>query len=229
MQFGVRARVNFSNTDKIARARRASAIWGLWKISKCLFIPNCVRKIMWLLVSNTLTKVFALIEGSHTKAYACALSTVTGIPLVRLYRNKKPFDQCDKAVQMSAGYRDYAHATLDLVNEFQWKRVASVYDGKSFDLCKNSPLLVSCCEENWKEKEREIKRDESREFVKGNRKKTLLIHFELLIFYKPACLQKYNIFSRTSTMHPGISFGPALWADSVRGWTLSRYVINLNP
>ncbi|XP_074626587.1 glutamate receptor ionotropic, kainate 3-like isoform X2 [Acropora palmata] len=72
--------------------------------------------------------VFALIEGSHTKAYACALSTVTGIPLVRLYRNKKPFDQCDKAVQMSAGYRDYAHATLDIVNEFQWKRVASVYD-----------------------------------------------------------------------------------------------------
>ena len=49
---------------------------------------------------------------------------------------------------MSAGYRDYAHATLDLVNEFQWKRVASVYDGKSFDLSKNSPLLVSCCEEN---------------------------------------------------------------------------------
>ena len=57
MQFGIRARVNFSNTDKIARARRASAIWSLWKISKCLFIPNYMRKIMWLLVSNTRTKL----------------------------------------------------------------------------------------------------------------------------------------------------------------------------
>ena len=43
------ARVNFSKTNKIARARRASAIWGLYK---CLFNPNCTRKIMWLLVNN---------------------------------------------------------------------------------------------------------------------------------------------------------------------------------
>ena len=86
---------------------------------------------------------FALIEGRHTKAYACALSTVTGIPLVRLYGTKRPFDQCDRAVQMSAGYRDYAHATLDIVNEFQWKRIASVYDGKPFDLCKDSLFFVS--------------------------------------------------------------------------------------
>ncbi|XP_015751901.1 PREDICTED: glutamate receptor ionotropic, kainate 3-like isoform X2 [Acropora digitifera] len=71
---------------------------------------------------------FALIEGRHAKAYACALSTVTGIPLVSLYGSKRPFDQCDKAVHMSAGYRDYAHATLDIVNEFQWQRVASIYD-----------------------------------------------------------------------------------------------------
>ncbi|XP_067050317.1 glutamate receptor ionotropic, kainate 3-like [Acropora muricata] len=71
---------------------------------------------------------FALIEGSHTNAYACVLSTVTGIPLVRLYGNKRPLDQCDKAVQMSVGYRDYAHATLDIVNKFQWQKVASIYD-----------------------------------------------------------------------------------------------------
>ena len=36
-----------------------------------------------------------------------------------------------------------AHATLEIVNEFQWKRVASIYDGKTFDLCKDSPLFVS--------------------------------------------------------------------------------------
>ena len=87
---------------------------------------------------------FALIEGSHTNAYACVLSTVTGIPLVRLYGNKRPLDQCDKAVQMSVGYRDYAHATLDIVNKFQWQKVASIYDGKPFDLCKDSPFISSC-------------------------------------------------------------------------------------
>ena len=46
------ARVNFSKTNKSARARRASALCGLWKIYKCLFIPNCTRKIMWLLINN---------------------------------------------------------------------------------------------------------------------------------------------------------------------------------
>ena len=45
-------RVNFSKTNKIARARRASAIWGLWKVYKCLFNPNCTRKIMWLLINK---------------------------------------------------------------------------------------------------------------------------------------------------------------------------------
>ena len=35
------ARVNFSKTNKIARARRASAICSLYD---CGFIPNCTRK-----------------------------------------------------------------------------------------------------------------------------------------------------------------------------------------
>ena len=38
------ARVNFSKTNKIARARRASAICSLRKIYECGFIPNCTRK-----------------------------------------------------------------------------------------------------------------------------------------------------------------------------------------
>ena len=48
-------RVAGSETErlqKIARARRASAICSLWKIYECLFIPNCTRKIIWLLVNN---------------------------------------------------------------------------------------------------------------------------------------------------------------------------------
>ena len=45
-------RVNFSKTNQSARAGRASALCGLWKICKCLFIPNCTRKIMWLLINN---------------------------------------------------------------------------------------------------------------------------------------------------------------------------------
>ena len=42
------ARVNFSKTNKSAQACRASTLCGLWKIYRCLFIPNCMRKIMWL-------------------------------------------------------------------------------------------------------------------------------------------------------------------------------------
>ena len=78
--------------------------------------------------------VAALIEGSHTTTSACALSTVTGIPLIRLHGNNGPFDQCQKAVQMSAGYRDYAHATLDILGTFQWERIALVFDGKTMVL-----------------------------------------------------------------------------------------------
>ena len=49
--------INFSKTDKILRTCRASAIWGLWKIYRCLFIPNCTRKIMWLLINNIYEKL----------------------------------------------------------------------------------------------------------------------------------------------------------------------------
>ena len=42
----------FQRLQKIARARRASVICSLWKICECLFIPNCTRKIIWLLVNN---------------------------------------------------------------------------------------------------------------------------------------------------------------------------------
>ncbi len=76
--------------------------------------------------------VVALIEGSHTKTSACALSEVTGVPLIRLLGDSRPFDQCEKAIQMSAGYRDYAHASLDILNKFGWKNIVLVFDGKYF-------------------------------------------------------------------------------------------------
>jgi len=75
--------------------------------------------------------VIALIEGRHTKTSACVLSTVTGIPLIRLHGDRTLPDQSEKAVQMSAGYKDYAHASLDLLNSFQWKKIALVFEGKN--------------------------------------------------------------------------------------------------
>lgn len=71
-----------------------------------------------------------LIEGSDTKTSACALSTVTGIPLIRLHGERRSFDQCQNAIQMSAGYKEYAHATLAILNKFKWKRIVLVFDGK---------------------------------------------------------------------------------------------------
>ena len=61
---------------------------------------------------------------------ACSLSSLTGIPLIRLHGNSRPCDQCDKVVQMSADYRDYAHATLDILIKFHWDKYALVFDGK---------------------------------------------------------------------------------------------------
>ena len=40
-----------------------------------------------------------------------------------------------------------------------------------------------------------------------------LIQFQLFIYFEPACLQKN--FERTTTIHPGIFRGRALWTDSV--------------
>ena len=61
---------------------------------------------------------------------ACALSSVTGIPLILLHGDGRSFDQCEKAIQMSAGYKEYAHATLAILNTFGWNKIALVYDGK---------------------------------------------------------------------------------------------------
>lgn len=80
------------------------------------------------------------------KTSPCALSEVTGIPLIRLHGDSKPFDQCEKVIQMSAGYREYAHATLYILNTFGWKNIAVVYDGKSsFPWLNGDVVVVFVC------------------------------------------------------------------------------------
>ena len=86
--------------------------------------------------------VIALIEGSHIKkSDTCALSAVTVIPVISLSRDTRPIDECTKSVQMHPGYKTFAHATLDILNTFQWEKIALLYDGKTditdFILWKN--------------------------------------------------------------------------------------------
>ena len=78
--------------------------------------------------------VIALVEGSHTKIPACALATITNIPLIHLRANYPTLDQCGKAIHLSADFKDYAHASLDIINTFQWKNIAMVADGKEYRL-----------------------------------------------------------------------------------------------
>lgn len=76
------------------------------------------------------SNVITLIEGGAATTSGCALSTITGIPLIRLHGNNGPLDQCEKAIQMSAGYKDYAYATLDILKIYEWKNIVLVYEGK---------------------------------------------------------------------------------------------------
>ena len=52
-------------------------------------------------------------------------------------------------------------------------------------------------------------------FEKENRQKPL-IQFQLFIFYETSLFTEK--FSRTTTIHPGIFGGRALWADSGPPW-----------
>lgn len=93
--------------------------------------------------------VIAMIEGSHINTSdACALSVVTGIPVISLRRDTRPFtDGCLKTLQIQAGYRTYALATLDILNKFQWKNIALLYEGKPilrisiYNKCSPKPTI----------------------------------------------------------------------------------------
>lgn len=90
--------------------------------------------ILIFIVASTLLQqnVIALFEGSQKQTYACAISTVTSIPLILLHGNKRQFDQCEKVVRMSADYKDYAHATLDIIRMFRWEKITAVFDGNFY-------------------------------------------------------------------------------------------------
>lgn len=88
--------------------------------------------------------VIVLIDGSDSHSRACALSTVTNIPLIRLHGNGGSFKQCDRAIQMSVGYKDYAHATFDLLNTFGWRSVVLVFKGNCPLATKIEILLKDC-------------------------------------------------------------------------------------
>jgi len=76
--------------------------------------------------------VIALVEGSHTKIPACAFSTITNIPLIHLHGNNPTLERCAKAIQLSADCKDYAHASLDIINTFHWRNIAILADEGRF-------------------------------------------------------------------------------------------------
>ena len=73
--------------------------------------------------------ITVLIGGSQSESHACSLSTVTGIPLVRLHERLIPFNQCDKTVDMSVDSTYIAHATFDVLTSFHWRKISLVFDG----------------------------------------------------------------------------------------------------
>lgn len=127
----------FNNIKKLQCHKRDELSHSRYVEKKLWFwLINCTQLKIILILDFFLASLFlqqnvvALIEGSHTQMSACTLSTVTGIPLIRLHGNNEAFVQCQHALQMSASYKTYSHATLDILNTFQWIKMALVFDGK---------------------------------------------------------------------------------------------------
>ena len=88
--------------------------------------------------------VIALVKGNNTKIPACTVATIINIPLINLHGNYPSLNRCAKAIQLSADFKDYAHASLDIINTFHWKNVALVADGRKHWLyCFRIRLFVS--------------------------------------------------------------------------------------
>ena len=85
------AQVNFLKTNKIARARKVSAICGLWKIYECWFIPNCPRKIMWhdyllIMYLQKFDLLFLFYVSTFVTAPCSRLQMTTSLPRRRLVK-----------------------------------------------------------------------------------------------------------------------------------------------
>ena len=73
--------------------------------------------------------ITVLVEGSHLKVSACAISLIMGVSVIRLHGSNGQFDQCENVVDMSAGYRYFAHATFDALSTLKWRKVLLIFDG----------------------------------------------------------------------------------------------------
>ena len=102
----------------------------LFKSSSTLFLATGVFQQQ---------NITVLIGGSQSESHACSLSTVTGIPLIRLYERLIQFNQCNKTVDMSVDYRYFAHATSDVLASFHWRKISLVFDGNQE--CLRPPLF----------------------------------------------------------------------------------------
>ncbi|XP_022787722.1 glutamate receptor 4-like isoform X2 [Stylophora pistillata] len=107
--------------NNASRSSNVSVVLKKFNISDPV---NLFNQASTIFKSNVIT----LIEGIEATTPACALSTVTGIPLIRLRHDSGPLGHCEKSIQMSVGYKDYARATLDIVNTFGWKNIVLVYE-----------------------------------------------------------------------------------------------------
>ena len=82
----------------------ASAICGLWKIFGCLFIPNCTRKIIWLLVNNIQVTISVTLRYFTCKRRPPATSTLLDKNLTCEFKRKNSFTlskSCMKTVKSS--------------------------------------------------------------------------------------------------------------------------------
>ena len=84
--------------------RRASAICSLWKIYECLFIPNCTRKIIWLLVHNIQVIISVTLQYLRDKYRQQATSTLLDENMTCEIKRKNSFTlskSCMKTEQLS--------------------------------------------------------------------------------------------------------------------------------
>jgi len=82
----------FKDYKKIALALRARAICSLWKIYECLFIPNCMRKIIWLLVNKIQVTISVTLQYFTWQMEGQVTSTLLDENLTCEFKRKNSFN-----------------------------------------------------------------------------------------------------------------------------------------
>ena len=118
MQFGINKHQQiFLRLQKIARARRASAICSLWKVCECLFIPNCTRKIIWLLVNNIQVTIFVTLQYFTWQMEATSCFNFTGWKFDMEFKRKNSFSlskSCMKTEQFLLTVKSSIYPQLNI-------------------------------------------------------------------------------------------------------------------